>query len=222
MQPQQQEPAAETWQPPRETVPQAPYQAMPEPVAEEQSELMDSQPQEFAPQDTQDQPFDESNDAAQPDQGNDAVIRWQGTEYLHQDQTKTWYIVLGVVTVVLMALAIILMQSFTFALLIPVMAVTLVVYTRRPPAINDYILSRKGLHVNDKLYPFAQFKSFSIVRTAGVNSVVLVPRKRFQIAQTLYFPEEIGEQLVDMLAARLPVREGTPDVIDRFLSRLKL
>lgn len=213
MQPQQQEPAAEDWQPPRETVPQAPYQVVPEP----QSEVTQSDPVAMS-----DEEFDEGDDSIQPDRGDEALIRWQGTEYLHQDQTKAWYLVLGIVTVVLMVLAIMLMKSLSFALLIPVMAATLIVYTRRPPAINDYILSRKGLHVNDKLYSFGQFKSFSIVQNRGVNSVVLVPRKRFQVAQTLYFPEEVGEQLVDMLAARLPVREGTPDMIDRFLARLHL
>lgn len=213
MQPQQQEPAAEDWQPPRETVPQAPYQVVPD----TQSEEVQSDP--IA---TSEDELEVREDSTQLDQGDEALIRWQGTEYLHQDQTKTWYIVLGIIAVALMVLAIVLMKSLSFALLIPVMAATLIVYTRRPPAINDYILSRKGLHVNDKLYPFGQFKSFSIVQNRGVNSVVLVPRKRFQVAQTLYFPEEVGEQLVDMLAARLPVREGAPDMIDRFLARLHL
>ncbi|MBC7764177.1 hypothetical protein H7Y29_00515, partial [Microbacteriaceae bacterium] len=54
------------------------------------------------------------------------------------------------------------------------------------------------------------------------HSVVLVPRKRFQLGQTIYFPEEVGETLVDMLAARLPMKETAPDLIDRILARLHL
>ena len=52
--------------------------------------------------------------------------------------------------------------------------------------------------------------------------MVLTPRKRFQIGQTLYFPEEVGEQLVDMLAERLPMKEVAPDAIDRLLAKLHL
>ena len=34
--------------------------------------------------------------------------------------------------------------------------------------------------------------------------------------------EEIGEQLVDMLAERLPMKEVAPDAIDRLLAKLHL
>jgi hypothetical protein len=55
-----------------------------------------------------------------------------------------------------------------------------------------------------------------------MHSAVLVPRKRFQLGQTVYFPTEVGEQLVDMLASRLPMKELEPDALDRLLARLHL
>jgi hypothetical protein len=60
------------------------------------------------------------------------------------------------------------------------------------------------------------------VQHGGHNSIVLVPRKRFQLGQTLYFPDEVGEPLVDMLAARLPMKEAAPDIIDKILTKLHL
>ena len=75
-----------------------------------------------------------------------------------------------------MAVAFLFMRSRTFTLLLPVMAATLVIYTRRPPVVNNYTLSRKGLYIDDKLYAYSQFKSFSVVSHNEVHSVVLVPR----------------------------------------------
>jgi hypothetical protein len=202
----------EDWQQPQEVGPQAPYQVVEDQYAEDQP------PTEALPEEV----GIDAADGFIPDNGHDALIRWEGTEYPHHDRTLGWYGVLCVITVVLMALALLLMRSLTFALLLPVMAATLVLYTRRAPAINTYTLSRKGLYVDEKLYGYHQFKSFSVVSHNGVHAVVLAPRKRFQIGQTVYFPEDVGEQLVDMLAARLPMREGSLDVIDRLLARLHL
>ena len=54
------------------------------------------------------------------------------------------------------------------------------------------------------------------------NHVVLIPRKRFQLGQNIYFPTEVGENLVDMLAARLPMKEASPDIVDKLLAKLRL
>lgn len=197
------------WQQPKQSAPQAPYEAVEEPgYGENQGDLQ------------------ESNDVreGQDSQTEDdvALLRWDGTEYLHQERGALWYVVVAVVAVVLIVIALVWFQSVTFAVLVPVMLAALVIYVRRPPTTLHYILSRKGLHVDDRLFPYAQFKSFGVVEHNGHHSVALIPRKRFQIGQTIYFPEEIGEQLVDMLAARLPMKEIKVDLVDRLLARLHL
>lgn len=165
--------------------------------------------------------FDESVD---PDESEDdtPLLRWQGTEYLHRERGILWFVLLAIVSLGFMALAIFAFNSPTFAVLVPVMAVALVVYAKRQPTVLNYTLSRKGLHINDRLYGYDQFKSFGVVDHNGTRSIMLVPRKRFQVGQVLYFPEEIGEQLVDMLAARLPMKEIFPDAVDRLLAKLHL
>jgi len=160
---------------------------------------------------------------AQVDSEDDgAVLRWQGPEYLAHARDKMWYVIFGIVTLALMAVAIFLIQSVTFAVLIPVMAAALFVYTRRDPQAINYTLSRKGLHVNDKMYPYDTFKAFAVYSHAGNHSVILLPRKRFQMGVTAFFPEEAGESLVDMLAARLPMQNHSPDFIDRLLAKLRI
>ncbi|MBP6038005.1 MAG: hypothetical protein KA604_01560 [Candidatus Saccharimonas sp.] len=213
MQPNQQQ-VPEEWQQPQESGPQPPFQSS------QDDELTDEITTETTGGTINDTEM--ADDEVGQDIGEGSLVRWQGTEYIHRDQTALWYVILAVITIILVVVAYVAMRSITFAVLIPVMAATLVLYTKRPPSINDYALSRKGLYINDKLYPYAQFKSFSVISHNNTHSIVLVPRKRFQIGQTIYFPEETGEQLVDMLAARLPMKEGSADFIDRILARLKL
>jgi hypothetical protein len=236
MQPNQEQPT--DWQQPAQSPPAAPFQApvaggsvqpvpqiseaqpiapaeAPQPIVESQSTLAEEQLIDANSEPTE---FDDE----QVVDDDAALLRWEGTEYVHSSRSVKWYSIFGIATVVAVVAAIMVLKSITFAILIPVMVVALLVYVRRAPDVLQYILSRKGIHVNDKLFTFDQFKSFGVVSYNGSHSVVLVPRKRFQIGQTLYFPEEVGEQLVDMLAERLPMKEVAPDAIDRLLAKLHL
>ena len=173
-------------------------------------------------QESPDQPDTTDDMTADGLPDDEILIRWQALEYMQHQHEPIWYIGFGATVLILIAVAIFVFKSPTFAVLVPVMAVALALYVRRPPATIDYTVSRKGVHVNDRLYTFDQFKSFSVVRQETTNHVVLIPRKRFQLGQNIYFPTEIGEKLVDMLAARLPMKEISPDIIDKLLAKLRL
>ena len=158
----------------------------------------------------------------EPREGDDEVVLWQATEHVQRDKSAVWYIIFGIVAVVMIILAIFVIKSTTFAVLVVVMAVALVVYTIRPPAILNYTLSRKGLHINDKLYHFEDFKVFGLVQDDAENSIMLVPRKRFQPGVSIYFPDDAGEAVVDLLAARLPMQEVKLDPVDRLIRLLRI
>lgn len=149
-------------------------------------------------------------------------IRWQASEYIHQEKNALWFLIFWIVVLGLMALAIFLMQAWTFAILIAVMAVAVVVYARRPPRELTYTLSTKGLYVGDRLYDMSEFKSFGIIHDGAEFSVMLIPVKRFLPGVTVYFPEALGEQIVDFLGVRLPMQELHLDVIDRLVRKLRL
>ena len=216
----QQDENSQDWQQPTPAAPAAPYESVP---AEDSSQPQGAS--EYEPAETEAPKQDESPEQS-PSQydseANDALIRWQATEYVSHERSAAWYAVLALISLALIAVALFLMQSVTFAILVPVMAAALILYVRRPPALLDYALSRKGIHINDRLYSYEEFRSFGVLSHENVHSVILVPRKRFQLSQTMYFPEEVGEDLVDMLAARLPMQEVKLDAIDHFLARLHL
>ncbi len=168
------------------------------------------------------QTADKQPRSAEEGEGGTEPIHWQASEYVHREKSHIWFVLFGIVALVLTALAYFLIDSLSFTVLVPVMAAALIIYTRHPPRILDYTLGRHGLYINDRLFPFGDFKSFALMHGLEQYSIIFVPVKRFKPAVTVNFPEEVGEAIVDMLAARLPMREVRPDLVDRIIHKLHL
>jgi hypothetical protein len=151
-----------------------------------------------------------------------AAVQWQAPEYLHHEKNPLWYVGFGIVVLLLTVAAVFLIQSWTFALLIPVMAAALIAYSRRPPHVMSYALSGKGIYINDTLHPFAEFKGFGVIHEEEEYSVVFIPIRRFRPSLTVYFPEENGEAIVDLLGVRLPMQPLKLDAFDKIVRMLGL
>ena len=103
------------------------------------------------------------------------------------------------------------------------MAIAVIIYTRRPPRMLTYGLSgQQGLYVGERLYHFEEFKAFGLIKDGEHNSIMLIPTKRFSPGVSVYFPEDAGEQIVDILGQRLPMEDLKLDVIDIVVRKLRL
>lgn len=154
-------------------------------------------------------------DLAQP-------FSWTAPESVHVARGKGWYVVFGAVILGLMALAIFIFESWTFAILLPVMAIaTIMLITKKPRDIN-YAVGPKGIHIGDKLYDYSEFRAFGIYQDAEPLSIIVLPVKRFSPGITLYFSEAEGETIVDMLGARLPLQEVKHDAFDKLIRLIRL
>ena len=150
-----------------------------------------------------------------------APIVWQDIEYIQHDKTPLWYVGFFVVVIILIVGAI-LLQAWTFIPLIIVMAVALVIYTHRPPRLLNYSWSAKGLTINDQLHPTGEFKSFGVLQDGVHNALDFIPVKRFRPGLTVYFPAEVGEQLVDAVGAYLPMQDLRLDAFDKIIRKLRI
>lgn len=148
-------------------------------------------------------------------------VTWQASEYIHHEKDGVWFIGLIVVSVVLVALSIFLIKSWTFTALIVVMAASVVIYARRPPRTLTYSLSYQGLAVNEKTYSLNDFRAFGIVQDGPLFSIVLIPVKRFMPSVNVYFPQEQGEKIVDVLGESVPMEHIELDAIDKLVKKLR-
>ena len=158
---------------------------------------------------------------AAPEEYDLPVLNWQASEYIHHEKQGMWFAGLAGAAVLLILIAIFLVGSWTFAILVAVMAVALAVFAVRPPRIMNYTLSEAGIRVNEKNFLYSDFRSFGVIEDGPLYSAQLVPAKRFMPAVNVYFPVEYGEDIVDMLAEFLPMQHVEPDLFDKIMRKLR-
>lgn len=155
-------------------------------------------------------------------EADQVAVQWQAPEYIQTPRNPLWYVGFWVVVIILMLVAALVIQSWSFAVLIPAMAVALTIYSHRPPRYFSYALSNRGLYINDQLHPMTEFRAFGVTQTESLPSLVLIPIKRFRPGITVYFPAEYGEGIVDLFGSRIPMEEIEPDAFDKIVRKLRI
>ena len=156
-----------------------------------------------------------------PAEAPDVAVSWEASESIHHERDGMW--IIGFIFTVAALLGIsIWLQQWTFTALIVIMAIALVVYVRRPTRVLRYSLSFNGLHIGEQFHSFDEFRSFGVLEEGSLFSVMLMPTGRFGQALTIYFTENEGEKIVDILGAYLPMEDIHLDVLDNLLRRLRL
>lgn len=153
----------------------------------------------------------------------DDNIHWAAAEYVYQEKNGLWFMIFAVVALGLIAADIFFLKSYTFSALVFVMAIAIVVYSKRPPQQINYTLSpRHGLYIGENLHAFSEYKSFGVVNDGGYNFIKLIPVKRFGLGTSVYFPAEQGEQIVDLFGSVLPMEQIKLDTLDVIIRKLRL
>ena len=152
---------------------------------------------------------------------DDATIEWTASEYLHHQKSAGWYS-LAVMAIVLIAfLAYILMREFFSPFAVVLLGGILVYIGARKPRVMHYLIDSDGIVVGSKEFLFDDFLSFSVMKEDGVESIMLIPQKRWSPALTIYFDPKDGQKIFDTLSTYLPFEQREKDSIDKFLHRIK-
>ncbi|OYX40929.1 hypothetical protein B7Y94_05850 [Candidatus Saccharibacteria bacterium 32-49-12] len=187
---------------------------------EDRSQYWQPEPSQAPVEPTPDANSDVPSSIEEPDADS---VTWTAQEYIQQDKGRGWYALFALVVLVFLAIDFFVLRSWTFSILVVVMAISVVVYSRRPPRTITYVLSpRQGLYIAEQLYPFENFKAFGLLNDQGHYSIMMIPRKRFMPAVSVFFPPEAGEKIVDVLGKQLPMQELKLDFVDILVRKLRL
>jgi|GEM_PF-138402 len=176
-------------------------------------------------QDVNNQPGQASEVELDGDGYGQALMNWRIHEYPFYERDKRWYIVFGAIVVVLLFVALtpasywpntltqmpILRNFFfatadyTFAILIVLIAVVVIVNGQTSPLEVDFVISTEGIIIGQKFYDFDRFKEFSVIYKPGENLKVLyleykntfMPRLSIQLHDM--DPIAVREVLLDYL-----------------------
>jgi hypothetical protein len=163
--------------------------------------------------------FDDNLENTDQPQTNQQIA-WTASEYVHHSKGALWLVGFIAIVALLLALAI-WSQAWTFAVLIVVMGVAMGIIAFRKPHELHYTLSDDGLTIDDKAYAFSDFRAFGVVDDGALYSIMLIPIKRLAPTVAVYFEEQDGEQIVDILGTYLPMEEFHQDLFDRLMHRLR-
>jgi hypothetical protein len=168
------------------------------------------------------EPDDEEDNSSDASVTAEAIINWDAKEHLTHKRGSMWFVILIAVALALLALSIFILKSYTFAALIVVSVLALLIYVMRPPRSIHYSLSSQGLQIDNTLHDFDHYKAFGVLQDESEYSLVLIPKRQFSPATTVYFPESRGEEIVDIFGAYLPMQEVKLDAIDKIIRKLRI
>lgn len=114
-----------------------------------------------------------------------ALISWTGPEHIYVPKTSDWYWAVGIITLALLAVAIIFGQVIT-GLLVVAMAVALVLHASKPAREIECSINDRGVVVNDVLYPFVGLESFWIPHDSHIPKLLIKSRKAFMPLIVIY------------------------------------
>lgn len=156
-------------------------------------------------------------------QSPDGVIHWIANDSPQYNRGSAWFIVLTLFSISLILLDVFLLKYYSFSAVVLVVFVSLMIGAIRSPRQLNYAFSlEQGLYINNKLYPLDDFSSFGVITDDGQPFIKLIPNKRFGTGLDIYFPEELGEVIVDAFGEFLPMEEIKLDLIDKLTRKLKL
>jgi hypothetical protein len=161
------------------------------------------------------------HDESEVDSAN-ARLTWEASEYVDHEKTAGWYGLLAAGAVVVAVIAFFLTGGDVVTTVVVLIAAVLfgVVAARRPRTLQ-YTIDSHGVTIGDKLYPYAELKTFSLITNTPLHSIQLLPMKRFLPPIGLYFPPEHEQRIMETLGGFLPYEERGLDRFDQLMSRIR-
>jgi hypothetical protein len=150
----------------------------------------------------------------------ETAYSWQASEFVHHHKGAAWY--LGLAGIILVpAAGLMFLHSWIELGALAVGAVALLVYARKPPRTLTYELTSEGIAIDGRSFPYANFRSFSVLPDAEWHSIELEPARRFQPPITVLFNSDDLDQVVGHLELHLPRDDRPPDLMDQLIRRLR-
>ncbi len=149
------------------------------------------------------------------------AVEWSASEFIEHQKSSNWYFALFAGAGLLVLIVFFITRDYLASAVVLLACVAISVYAGRQPATKRYLINSDGVMVDQQFYPYAGFRSFSVVEDGAIDSVVLVRLKRFTPPIVMYFPPDEEDKIVDTLANFLPHEQRELDAIDRLSRRFR-
>lgn len=146
-------------------------------------------------------------------------IKWQATEFFYYQKNVSWYWLVLIFGIVVMAFAL-WQKNFLFAVFIVFALILLFYWGRNQPRSVKFKLNEKGLEFDKKLHSYEDFEYFAINENTGVdslNQIILKTKGRLKSLMHIYIEKDKMAAVKKELAKRLEEHEYEESLIDSLL-----
>lgn len=91
-----------------------------------------------------------------------SLLNWSFPEYIQYSRSKSWYIIIGILLVIVVFYAL-LTGNLLFALFLILFGLVLVLQTRRSPSNVEFKISEKGIAIGERFYDWSDINNFRFV-----------------------------------------------------------
>lgn len=131
------------------------------------------------------------------------TISWQAPDFIYYRKSRTWYIIISIIAVVL---AIVFYFLKLYAGIAVVFAGILALFSlsKNKPTMIKYILSDKGISYKDKIYKFEDLKSFCLTMELGIPKLFLEQTGKLKPNLEIILGKVNPQVVRNFLLAKLP------------------
>ncbi|HYG84348.1 MAG TPA: hypothetical protein VD907_05740 [Verrucomicrobiae bacterium] len=165
------------------------------------------------------------DDVADPlfdEPASETNLSWEAADFIHHEKDAAWFGIFALVVIAMVLFVLFVLKDYVLLALVVAMAIALFAFARRPARVVRYTLTPQGIHIGQVFHALSEFRAFGVVRDGDFYAIMLMPVKRIALATFVYFPEEKGEQIVDMLGAYLPMEPVKLDIVDIAIRKIRL
>ena len=148
-------------------------------------------------------------------------VQWTASEFIQHEKSAGWYAGLLAGAAGLAAIVYLVTEDWVSTITSVIVACVFGILAVRTPREMEFGVNERGVKMGNKFYTWGNFKSFAIVQEGNIESVWLMPLKRFMPIITLYFAPDDGPKIVNVISQFLPVEEHKMDPVDRLMQRLR-
>ncbi len=163
------------------------------------------------------------NDFQEQEVSADKVFfEWEGMEYEHEEKSFKFFLVAGLISLVVLAYLIYTKDWFMVPIVF-IMDGLLYFYSRKKPRTLRYRVTKLGIFIDNYFYPFSEMHSFWLIYNQKVKALNLVSLKKYLPVFTISLENIDPLKLRNFLKTILPEQEKRGEVfVDKLLRLLKM
>ena len=149
------------------------------------------------------------------------LVTWTASEYIANPKSPGWFGALGMASLLLAIIVFIVTRDLISSFVIVILGAILGIFAARQPHVLTYAVDNTGLHIGEKFYPYASFKSFYVMADQALSYISLLPLRRFMPPLTIHYDPADEDKIASTLAEYLPYENHKPDIVENISRRIR-